>query len=102
MNIEPVLATPAAPTIAWQTTLWPLAGIGAVALPVLFVPTFPPSPTLFNEALALFGWGVLLALMTSSLAPVRAIWPTGLKVLMSTFALVLGADRVCAARVCAD
>lgn len=45
---------------------WTVMAICAVAIPTLTAPNFPPSATLVNQALALAGWGAMLALMGMS------------------------------------
>lgn len=50
------------PDPAWQRTHL-LAGAAAMAVPTLLAYNLPPSPTFLNQALAYFGWGLLLALV---------------------------------------
>ena len=74
-----------------RATLWVIAACAAIAIPVLLAPNLPPTATFPNQAMALFGWGVLLALLAGA-TPVRAVyWPSGLKTLLAALALLLAA-----------
>ena len=73
-------------------TTWSLAACVAIAVPSLLAPNVPPIVTFFNQAVALFGWGALLALFAGA-TPVRtARWPVGLNALIASLVLL-----VCAA-----
>lgn len=57
------VAQPASISAAGQGLAWSSAACGAIALPALVAYNLPPSATFFNQALALFGWGVWLFLL---------------------------------------
>ncbi len=66
-----------------------LAACAAIAVPTLIAPNLPPTATFFNQALALLGWGALLALIATTLSARRGPWPTGLKALAVAMLLLL-------------
>jgi O-antigen ligase len=59
---------------------------------MLFAPTLPPAPTIFNQAFALFGWGVMLALFAQALPSRSGQWEVGLKALVAALFLILAAN----------
>ena len=76
-------------SLASRPTTWALAACGAIAVPVLVVPILPPVTSFLNQALALFGWGALLALMAGSLPARAVVWHVDLKALLGGLLLVL-------------
>ncbi|MEQ1806091.1 MAG: Wzy polymerase domain-containing protein [Burkholderiaceae bacterium] len=75
-----------------RTVRWGLVSAVAIAVPMLFAPTLPPSPTLFNQAFALFGWGAMLAMFAQALPTRSGQWETGLRALVTALLLVLAAN----------
>ena len=79
---------PQAQTAIPRTALLGLAACTAIAFPVLIAPNLPPTATFPNQAMALFGWGGLLALLAGA-TPLRALtWPMGLRTLLLALAVV--------------
>jgi O-antigen ligase len=50
---------------------WALAGLAAVALPTLIAYNQTPSSTFYNQAAAVFGWGLFLLVLGQALPPQR-------------------------------
>jgi O-antigen ligase len=65
-----------------RATIWSLTACIAVAVPTLVARHIPPMPSFLNQALALFGWGALLALFAGALPANPAPWPRGVKALL--------------------
>ena len=84
-------ANPSARQVLVPDTPTALSACLAVALPMLVAFNMPPSATMFNQALALFGWGSFVALLASGLPSGQLRWPAGLKALLCALVLVLGA-----------
>ena len=84
----PSNATAHAPTLAGP---WAAAAIAAVAAPTLLAYNLPPSATFFNQAAAVFGWGLLLALVARVLPVRHARGGSGLAALLAALALLAAA-----------
>jgi O-antigen ligase len=65
-----------------------LVASAAVALPALFAYNLPPSATFFNQAIALFGWGLWLFVLATALPGRLAFASLGLKGLLAALALL--------------
>jgi O-antigen ligase len=80
---------PATGTADLRAFTWPLAACGAIALPALLAYNLPPSATFFNQAMALFGWGVWLFVLAAALPGRTLAWSPGLRALLLALALLL-------------
>ena len=54
-----------------RATVWALLACAAIAVPVLVAQPIPPLPSFLRQALSLFGWGAMLAVMAKGL-PARS------------------------------
>ncbi len=70
-------------------SLWSLAACCAIGLPALVAYNLPPSATFFNQALALFGWGVWLFMLAAGLVLRAGATAAGLKSFLAALALLL-------------
>ena len=75
---------------AGTTALHRAAAMAAIALPPLLAFNLPPSATFLNQAAALIGWGVWLALLAASLPRPGRPAP-GLAALLGAFGLIAAA-----------
>jgi O-antigen ligase len=84
--LAPLLDAPK-PDLAAALTRWWTPAVAAVAVPVLLASNLPPSPTFFNQAAAIIGWGVFACAVGWQLrGPVR--WRGGLLSLIAAMGLV--------------
>ncbi len=74
-----------------RQSLWDLAACLAIAAPVSIAPNLPPTATFLNQALALFGWGLLLALMAGALPKDPLKFPVALRSALLALALLFSA-----------
>jgi O-antigen ligase len=70
---------------------WCLASCAAIALPILVAPRLPPAVTFPNQALALFAWGIMLAMLAGVLPARPAAWTKELRAFAVALALILAA-----------
>ncbi len=74
-----------------RQSLWDLAACLAIAAPVSIAPNLPPTATFLNQALALFGWGLLLAVMAGALPKGPLKFPVALRSALLALALLFSA-----------
>jgi O-antigen ligase len=73
------------------TRPWAAVATLAVGAPAMLAYNLPPSATFFNQAAALFGWGLLLAMVARVLPARVALGGSGPAALLGALALLAGA-----------